>query len=72
MGACMSSGPIEVSEEDKRLHREAEKQLKEVCRVSYPPGNVTHVNFLRIQAKAKMAHQVKVRANDSWKPTDAY
>ncbi len=30
MGACMSSGAIEVSEEDKRLHREAEKSLKEV------------------------------------------
>jgi hypothetical protein len=33
MGACMSSpsSGIEVSEEDKRLHREAEKALKEVC-----------------------------------------
>lgn len=32
MGACMSSqnSGIEVSEEDKRLHREAEKALKEV------------------------------------------
>ena len=32
MGACTSSpNPwIEVSEEDKRLHREAEKALKEV------------------------------------------
>lgn len=30
MGACMSSGGIEVSEEDKRLHKEAEKSLKEV------------------------------------------
>ncbi|KAI0932808.1 hypothetical protein AcW1_000176 [Taiwanofungus camphoratus] len=29
MGACMSSGGIEVSEEDKRLHKEAEKSLKE-------------------------------------------
>lgn len=31
MGACLSSsgGAIEVSEEDKRLHREAEKTLKE-------------------------------------------
>ncbi|KAI0089980.1 heterotrimeric G protein alpha subunit 4 [Irpex rosettiformis] len=52
MGACMSSGQIEVSEEDKRLHREAEKQLKE--------------------AKAKMAHQVKVLllgSGDSGKST---
>lgn len=34
MGACMSSpgSGIEVSEEDKRLHREAEKALKEVSR----------------------------------------
>ncbi|EKM60638.1 uncharacterized protein PHACADRAFT_85182 [Phanerochaete carnosa HHB-10118-sp] len=29
MGACMSAQGIEVSEEDKRLHREAEKNLKE-------------------------------------------
>ncbi|KAI0344010.1 heterotrimeric G protein alpha subunit 4 [Trametopsis cervina] len=29
MGACMSSGHIEVSEEDKRKHREAERALKE-------------------------------------------
>ncbi|THG93841.1 hypothetical protein EW026_g7506 [Hermanssonia centrifuga] len=52
MGACMSSGAIEVSEEDKRLHREAEKSLKE--------------------AKAKLAHQVKVLllgSGDSGKST---
>lgn len=30
MGACLSSGSIEVSEEEKRLHREAERSLKEV------------------------------------------
>lgn len=31
MGACMSSSQgVEISEEDKRLHREAEKALKEV------------------------------------------
>ncbi len=30
MGACMSSGSVEISDEDKRLHREAEKSLKEV------------------------------------------
>lgn len=30
MGTCMSVGSIEVSEEDKRRHREAEKSLKEV------------------------------------------
>ncbi|EPS99657.1 hypothetical protein FOMPIDRAFT_1024123 [Fomitopsis schrenkii] len=29
MGACMSSGPIDVSEEDKKRHREAEKSLRE-------------------------------------------
>ncbi|THH31576.1 hypothetical protein EUX98_g2608 [Antrodiella citrinella] len=29
MGACFSAGGLEVSEEDKRLHREAEKSLKE-------------------------------------------
>lgn len=30
MGACMSSSTFEVTEEDKRLHREAEKSLREV------------------------------------------
>jgi hypothetical protein len=30
MGNCMSSGAAEVSDEDKRRHREAEKSLKEV------------------------------------------
>ncbi|CDO70956.1 hypothetical protein BN946_scf184829.g65 [Trametes cinnabarina] len=29
MGACMSSGGVEITEEEKRLHREAEKSLKE-------------------------------------------
>ncbi|KAI0045735.1 heterotrimeric G protein alpha subunit 4 [Auriscalpium vulgare] len=29
MGLCMSSGGVDVSDEDKRLHREAEKQLKD-------------------------------------------
>jgi len=29
MGACFSAGGIEVTEEEKRLHREAEKSLKE-------------------------------------------
>lgn len=45
MGACMSSpsSGIEVSEEDKRLHREAEKALKEVRgppSVAYPVTDV--------------------------------
>jgi guanine nucleotide-binding protein subunit alpha len=30
MGNCMSTGGIEVSDDDKRRHREAEKSLKEV------------------------------------------
>jgi hypothetical protein len=30
MGNCMSVGAVEVSDEDKRRHREAEKSLKEV------------------------------------------
>ena len=30
MGSCMSTGVIEVSEEDKRRNREVEKELKEV------------------------------------------
>lgn len=30
MGICTSSGGIEISEDDKQRHREAEKVLKEV------------------------------------------
>jgi guanine nucleotide-binding protein subunit alpha, other len=30
MGNCVSGGAAEVSDEDKRRHREAEKSLKEV------------------------------------------
>lgn len=30
MGNCMSAGSVEVSDEDKRRHREVEKSLKEV------------------------------------------
>ena len=62
MGACMSSSNpgIEVSEEDKRMHREAEKALREVGR----PLGVRHsLNNLAIslwQAKSKLASQVKV------------
>lgn len=65
MGACFSSTGIDVSEEDRRLHREAEKNLKEV-RIPVPP--LYHAELTRslcsptlLQAKAKMAHQVKVR-----------
>jgi len=47
MGACMSSSNpgIEVSEEDKRMHREAEKALKEVRRMccSLANSNLTSV-----------------------------
>ncbi|CAL1696835.1 unnamed protein product [Somion occarium] len=52
MGACISSGGIEITEEDRRRNRDVEKELKE--------------------AKAKMAHQVKVLllgSGDSGKST---
>ncbi len=62
----MSSGSVEVSDEDKRRHREAEKSLKEV-RVQFPiffcaymPISCTHDSG-NYQAKQKMASQVKVR-----------
>jgi guanine nucleotide-binding protein subunit alpha len=30
MGACLSSGGVEVTDEEKRMHREVEKQMREV------------------------------------------
>lgn len=71
MGACMSAPPgVEVSEQDKIMHREAEKQLKEVRTQSYflcfaYPNDPS-------QAKAKLATQVKVLllgSGDSGKST---
>lgn len=41
MGACMSSGGIEVTEEDKRRNREVEKNLREV-RVADSLTSITH------------------------------
>ena len=46
MGACMSSGGIEVSEEDKRLHREAEKSLKEVRPIIFQRSTFTDASSL--------------------------
>ena len=61
-----SSNPgIEVSEEDKRMHREAEKALKEVRRPFGVPWSLTN---LAMQAKSKMASQVKARTSVSTKP----
>jgi len=62
MGACMSSSNpgIEVSEEAKQMHREAEKALREVGR---PPVARCSLNNFAIslwQAKSKLASQVKV------------
>jgi hypothetical protein len=41
----MSSGGVEVSEHDQRLHKEAEKRLKEVSFIHFempPPTASTH------------------------------
>jgi hypothetical protein len=35
MGNCISAGSVEVSDEDKRKHKEAEKSMKEV-RIQFP------------------------------------
>ena len=62
MGACMSSSNpgIEVTEEDKRLHREAEKALKEVCRSLRVLPSMPDFVLRTFQAKSKMSSQVKV------------
>lgn len=70
MGACMSTGVIEVSEEDKRRNRDVEKELKEV-------STMRLIHFRRLtsvckQARAKLATQVKVLllgSGDSGKST---
>jgi len=68
----MSAGSVEVSDEDKRRHREVEKSLKEV-RVHFHSVSCIYANILsqyRIlttlyhQAKQKLASQVKVRRDD--------
>lgn len=63
MGVCMSSSNqgIEVSEEDKRLHREAEKALKEVRSPHSVRLSMAEVGLCSWQAKSKLASQVKVQ-----------
>jgi len=70
----MSGGSVEVSDEDKRRHREAEKSLKEV-RIHFHSFSCIYANnlcqyrvlttFVYHQAKQKLASQVKVRIDDS-------
>jgi hypothetical protein len=66
----MSAGSVEVSDEDKRRHREVEKSLKEV-RVQFRPymplfESISCTDYsVYHQAKQKLASQVKVRRDDS-------
>ena len=48
MGNCMSAGSVEVSDEDKRKHREAEKSLKEVRTRSHTFPLHIHANINRV------------------------
>lgn len=59
MGACLSlsGGSFDVSDQEKMMHREAEKTLKEV---SYTPFLLIVTYGRHRQAKAKMSSQVKV------------
>lgn len=72
MGICTSSGGIEISEDDKQRHREAEKVLKEVSfhsvlaavHLCIPMRLQVLWRTLTsngVQAKTKLAVQVKVR-----------
>jgi hypothetical protein len=56
----MSTGVIEVSEEDKRKHKEVEKELKEVSVFCIRQECRDTEVGIHIQAKAKMQQQVKV------------
>lgn len=69
MGNCISAGSVEVSDEDKRKHREAEKSMKEV-RIQFPSFSLAYKpvctdHSLYRQARQKMASQVKVRRDRS-------
>ena len=72
MGNCISAGSVEVSDEDKRKHKEAEKSMKEV-RIQFPIFSLAYMSVLigcadrsvHRQAKQKMASQVKVRRDRS-------
>lgn len=56
MGNCISGGAVEVSDEDRRRHKEAEKSLREV--------RIQHLNaFLRIYAY--LPSSVLLSAKDS-------
>lgn len=61
----MSGGSVEVSDEDKRRHREAEKSLKEVRIYANILSQYRILTTLYHQAKQKLASQVKVRRRDS-------
>lgn len=73
MGICMSATGIEVSDDDKRRHRDAEKSLKEVRVIHTGDPQCIYTCFLTeylstwelvgmcFQAKQKLAAQVKVR-----------
>jgi hypothetical protein len=62
MGICISSGGIDVTEEDKKKHRMAEKSLREVSYFSLTAIDSFNclACFADSQAKAKMSSQVKV------------
>jgi hypothetical protein len=56
----MSAGVMEGSEDEKKKHREIEKELKEVSCTLYVNEKRIIQIAIRIQAKTKMTHQVKV------------
>ena len=59
---------IEVSEVDKRKHREVEKELKAVSAFRWGVrGAQVDIGHSFIQAKAKLAQQVKVIGGVVWR-----
>lgn len=57
MGACMSTGVIEVSEEDKRRNRDVEKELKEVSTMRFNTFQKAYISLQTGKGQTRYSSQ---------------